>query len=192
MPSLAIGAGTSILGSIFGRPRTQTQTSTSKSTQTNDPIYGPKGFKLSKILNRSLMPLVEAPTVDPRLRTAGRTQINDAYDASSKRLDSILAARGFGSGGKANLNTMQLEGDRAQAMGSLESDLYQSALDRQMQAMGLAAGVSRPIGFNTTTESESSGTTPGMPLGQAIGGAIGNVGGDISSYLQLMKLLGKG
>lgn len=187
----AISGISSLLGGIFGRPRAQTQTSSSTSSTQNDPLYGPKGFKLGKMLAKALMPLVSAPTVDPALRTAGRNQINDTYDASSKRLSSILAARGFGTGGKANLNTAEMEGDRAKSFGNLESDLYKTAIDRQMQAMGLAAGVSRPIGFNTTTQTESQGTTPGMPFGQALGGAIGNVGSDIGGYMQFMNLLKK-
>jgi hypothetical protein len=195
MPAMAapaaIGGVSSLIGSIFGRPRASTSTSQSTSTQTNDPIYGPKGFKLGKMLSKALMPMVQNPTVNPALRTAGRNQINDTYDKQGTRLDSILASRGFGSGGKANLNTLQLEGDRAKSMGSLEGDLYKDAIDRQFQAMGLAAGVSRPIGFNTTTQTNSSGTQPGMPMGQAIGGAVGNIGGDISSYMNLMQMMKK-
>ena len=191
MAGPAIGGISSLIGGIFGRPRASTSTSTSKSTQTNDPIYSPKGFKLGKLLANALMPLVGAPTVDPALRTAGRNQINDTYDASSKRLSSILAGRGFSGGGKANSNTAEMEGDRAKSFSGLESDLYKTAIDRQMQAMGLAAGVSRPIGFNTTTETNSSGTQPGMPLGQAVGGAIGNAGSDFGGYLQFLDLLKK-
>jgi hypothetical protein len=195
MPAMAgpaIGLGSSLIGSIFGRPRSQTQTSQSTSTQTNDPIYGPKGFKLGKILAKALMPMVESPQVDDRLRIGGRNEINDTYDQAQSRLDSILAARGFGTGGKANLNTVGLNVNRAQSMGKLESDLYKDAKDRQMQAMGLAAGVSRPIGFNITTNTQSSGTTPGMPFGQAVGGAIGNAGSDIASYLNLMEMFKRG
>lgn len=184
----AIGIGSSLIGSLFGRPRASTQTGQSTSTQTNDPLYGPKGFKLGKLLANTLMPLIAGPQVDDRLRISGRNEINDTYDQNQSRLDSILSSRGFGTGGKANLNTVGLNVNRAQSMGKLESDLYKDARDRQFQALGLAAGVSRPIGFNTTTNTQSSGTQPGMPFGQALGGAIGNAGSDISSYLQLMNM----
>lgn len=188
----AISGISSLIGGIFGRPRASTSTSSSTSTQNNEPIYNPKGFAVGKNLAKTLIPLIQNPTVDPALRTAGRNQINDTYDASSKRLDSILAARGYGTGGKANLNTLQMEGERAKSFGNLESDLYKTAIDRQMQALGLGAGYSRPVGFNTTTTTEGTNTQPGMPIGQAVGGAIGNVGSDLGGYFQLLNLLKKG
>src|ERR1044072_1201183 len=180
MASLAVGLGSSLLGGILGRPKAQTSTSTSTSTQTNDPIDGPKGRKLAKTASVSLIDMIRNPQINNGLRLQNRGQINDVYNQQQNRLDSILAARGFGNSGKANLNTMQLEQGRAKAMGDLESNLYQDAVSRQMQALGLAQGFSRPVGFNSTTNTESSGTTPGMSMSQALGQGIAGAGGDIS------------
>lgn len=185
MAGAAIGAGTSILGSLLGRPRTSTQKSTSSTTI--DPVYGPKGQKLAGVSARTLIDFIKNPRINEGLRIQGREEIGDVYNAQGSRLDSILARRGFGNSGKANLNTVQLEQGRAQALAGHERKLYQDALDRQFQALGLGTAYGRPIGFNTTTE--GTGTTPGMPFGQALGGAIGNAGGDIAAYLQLQDLL---
>lgn len=189
MASLATGLISSLVGGIFGRPRSQTQTSQSTSTQTNDPIYGPKGQKLAKVSANTLIDFIRNPNINEGLRVSGRKEINDIYGAQQSRLDSILAGRGFGNSGKANLNTVSLERGRAGAMGDYESKLYQDALDRQFQALGLGTAYGKPIGFNTTTETQSQGTTPGMPMGQAIGGALGNFGNDLSGYMLFNNLL---
>lgn len=190
MASLAVGLGSSLIGGIFGRPRSQTNSFNQTQSQTLDPLYNPKGRKVGKVLGRTLIDMIQNPTINQGLRIQNRNQINDVYDQNQNRLDTILAARGFGNGGKANLNTVGLNLQRAQSMGQLESQLYQDALNRQFQAMQLGEGYSRPIGFNTTTQSSGTSTTPGMPFGQALGGALGNIGGDISSYLAMRNLFG--
>src|SRR5689334_12142886 len=100
----------------------------------NDPLYNPKGAKVGKALGGTLIDMIHNPQINDRLRLQNRGQINDVYNQQGNRLNSTLAARGFGQGGKANLNTVQLENQRARSMGDLESNLYQDALQRQMQA----------------------------------------------------------
>ncbi len=184
-----IGLGSSILGGILGRPRSQNTKSHSETTTTNTPIYGPKGRKLFRKTGKALLGLIENPTINEGLRLEGRREIGDIFNQQQNRLDSILASRGFGGSGKANLNMLQLERGRADALSQNESKLYQDALDRQMQALGLSTGFSRPIGFDTRSVTDSEGTVPGMGVGQAFGQAIGSAGSDISSWLMLQQIM---
>lgn len=196
-----IGPAIGAIGSIFGAkksPQTQTTNSTSTINQSNRPYYSPEQEAMNAMLGRVLRKMGKKPQVDPALRIQGRNQINDVYDQMNNRLDTTMVARGFGESGKHNLNTLGLNLERGKSMGSLESDLYNQAIQRQMQALGLATTFAQPHGSDTTGTQTGTQTTTGggNTWGQAAIGGLGaslpGMGDDISTSLWLRKMLGQG
>jgi hypothetical protein len=148
---------------------------------------------MNAMLGRVLRNLGKKPRVDEQLRIQGRNEINDVYDQMNNRLDTTLVARGFGGSGKHNLNTLGLEVNRGQAMGKLEGDLYRQALDRQMQALGLATSFGRAqgsTGTSTTTGTGGGTSWPGAIMG-GLGDALPGIGNDIATSLWLRKIMGQ-
>jgi len=188
----AIGPLIGLVGSIFGNkksPQTQTQTT----NQTTTPTFTPEQQAMNAMLGRVLRRMAKKPQVDPALRIQGRNQINDVYDQMTNRLDTTMVGRGFGESGKHNLNTLGLNLDRGKSMGSLESDLYNKAIERQMQALGLATSFGRSEGSTTTGTSTSTGG--GNTWGQAAIGGLGaslpGISEDIGTSLWLRKMLAR-
>ena len=182
----AIGPAIGLIGSIFGNKKSP-QSQTSTSNQTTTPTFTPEQAAMNAMLGRVLRRMAKTPQVDPALRIQGRNQINDVYDQMNNRLDTTMVARGFGESGKHNLNTLGLNLERGKTMGSLESDLYNKAIERQMQALGLATSFGRAQGSTTTGTSTTTGG--GNTWGQAIGGAIPGIANDISTSLWLRRMM---
>jgi hypothetical protein len=185
----AIGPAIGLVGSLFGH-KTSPQSQTSTINQQNVPWFTPEQQSVNGMLGRVLKRLGKKPQVDERLRIQGRNQINDVFDQQQSAFDSLMAGRGFGDSGKANAGALNLRLNRGQAMGKLESDLYNQAIQRQMQALGLATGFGRAEG--STTTGTTTGTVPGNTWGQAAMGAIPGIANDIGTSIWLRRILGQG
>ncbi|HEX8186527.1 MAG TPA: hypothetical protein VF747_17300 [Blastocatellia bacterium] len=184
-----IGLGSSIVGGILGKKKTETATSTSNSTSA--PIFSPYQLDLQKTLTRYLRKGIKSggePTQDEK--NQAYTGVNNTFDALLKRLESNAVSRGFGESGKFNLNMQGLEVERAKERQNATADLRSEALKRQLAMLGIASGTAFASPGQTTTGT-GTGTAPGQSTGQAIGGAIAGAGQDFGSWLLLQDLLKK-
>jgi hypothetical protein len=176
LPAL-IAAGGSIAGGLLNnKPKTQTGTSNTTAT------YTPEQQAIMEHLRRILAHrLRKGPEVLQSDRNAGRTSINNTYNAVQPNVESQLTARGFGDSGKLGSAILGLNVQRANQFQGLESTLTDQAQNRYEQAIQDSLAFSRPTGSSTT----STQTLPGPGLG----GTVAGIGGDLATLLFLSKFL---
>lgn len=175
-PQIIAGAGSLIGGALAGRSRTQTNTSTTNAT------YSPETqqvmARLATILTKRLNKGKQVKQGD---RDAGRTSINETYDAILPRVEGDLTARGFGESGKLGQAILGLQIARANQFQKLESQLQDDAETRYQNTINQALAFAHPTGSTTN----STTTLPG----QGIGGTIAGFGTDLATMIYLNKLL---
>lgn len=179
-----IGAGSSIGSALLGRPKSgqQSFSQTSRST----PIYGPGQEKINNLVFRQLKRSLKSGAQIPEwMRTEGREQINDVYNATLERLRNAAAQRGFDASGVAGRESQNVELARAGGMRSFERDLTRDAMNRLMEYITAGMQFAQPRGQETVT----SGTGPTQSVGQALAPSVGAIGSDIATQLLLRRLL---
>lgn len=178
MPLGAIlGVGSQIAGGLMNRGGQKTSSSSESRpyyTDTQLGLQGPLAQLLKKMLKGKETPL------DRRLKAQAGDTVNRNYAQMGNRLDSILTQRGFGESGKHNLNTLGLELERGRTLTDTYTNLDQNRANRQMAALGQAAGIAfNPSGSNTT----SQGVGGQQSAAGAIAPVVANTGGDLAAWL---------
>jgi hypothetical protein len=172
----ALGVGSLIAGALGGKSKTTNTTSTST------PTYTAQQTSLQNTLGASIQDKLNNPAnLDP-LKTNAIEGVNRSYAGLQDRLQSSLAARGFGSSGKVVTGAKNLEIARAGDIGGLESKFAGLQLDQENHMFDLA---SRFAFANPGSTTNGTQTTPGNMLGAGIGSGVES----ISSLFFLNKLL---
>lgn len=149
-----IGGGISAVSGLFGRQQ----------TQDTRPVYTTDQQSVQHNIGDLLKTRLEHPTeYVGTMKNAAMGGVNSNYASIAERMKRNMAARGFGSSGKANLNLQGLELARAGELSDLESRF--AGLQMQQDQNLLDAGTR--FGF-AGGGSHSTGNAGG-----GIGGAIG-------------------
>jgi hypothetical protein len=186
--ALLTGLGT-LLGGLSNTQaaRTGTQSTTYGSTNTGStrPTYTPGQTGLQGQLNATLTKnLASGPNVTP-YATAGTDAINKTYKGIGDRLMQSLASRGFGNSGAAGTAALQTELGRAGAIGDLQSQLNEQALQQQNTTIAQALQAA----FQNPGSSYSGGTT-GSSYGTSVAPgsvAAGSLSGGLTSLLSQLN-----
>jgi hypothetical protein len=165
----AIGAGTSIFGSIFGNRKKET-------TSTTTPTLSPE---LQTIMDKLLADAGGMMT-DPTkglapVRLNAMEAINSRYAGSGDRIATSLAKRGYQSSGQAPGAFTSLERSRLQDFSGLESDFAKLGSDRQLAGANIVQNV-----LARMTGSKTVGVQPGNAAGaglSAAGSSLGSLAG---------------
>ena len=156
---MAITGASSVAGSLLNRPKT--------GSYSNQPQYSPLQSQMQSQAYDTIMDRMKNPAnLDP-MKTAAIGATNQTYAGLQKRMESSLAARGFGSSGLAPMNTRAIEVSRAGDIGGLESKFAAMQLDQENRTMDEAMR----FGFASPGQTGTQ-TTPGNMAGGAIGSGL--------------------
>lgn len=180
------------IGGIFqgiGASKPKTSTSTSESTSTQDANLSSKQKKVNKALFQQIIEAIkQGPNVSQSDRNTARGQINDTYNAGDDATVNSLVARGYGDSGKVGASLKSNEMQRNNAFQGAEATLRDQAWQKFMSMISAGFQFDQPRSFTSTSSGTQTGTQSGTPWQSSVGGGIG----DLSSYLQLQKLMGAG
>ena len=178
---MAILAGMgALLGGVSNTTgaRTGYNTGATSTSGSSTPTFSPLQSALQGSTAGALQNYItRGPNLTPAL-TAGTENINETYKGIGDRLQQSLASRGFGNSGASGTAALQTETGRAGAVGGLQSQLQQAAMQQQLQALGQASsfGFAAPGSTNTGSSSTAgSFTNPGSAAAGTLSGGLTSI-----------------
>jgi hypothetical protein len=173
--ALPILGGISAVTGALGAKKTTTTSSA--------PVYTTDQQSMQHQLSDAIGSQLNNPASLAPEQTAAASQVNNQYDAISKRLQAQFSGRGFGRSGSLVTNQQGVEQARAGAQGGLTSQFAQMQLDQQNRVMQEA----QMFGFASPGSSGTS-TSGGSP----IAGALGAGSETITTLFALNKMMQSG
>ena len=159
MPSTIIGA---LIGAFGGNTQTKTSTTT--------PTFNPAQTSLQTSLASTLEGDLQNGVNTTPMMTAGTDAINKSYAGADAQITQADAARGFGESGAVGSGAQQVALARAGAVGGLQANLDQYALQQDQNILGDAENFSFADPGSTGTTVTQNGSTLSNTLAGAYGG----------------------
>jgi hypothetical protein len=167
--------------------QSQTNSYSSTNTGTSTPTYtAPQTGLQGDLASTLTKKLAGGPDVTP-YAVAGTDAINKTYKGIGDRLMQSLAARGFGNSGLTGTAALQTELGRAGAIGGLQGQLNEQALQQQNDTIeqALRAAYANP---GTTSTSSTAGKSDGYGTSVMPGSvAAGSLSGGLTSLLSQLN-----
>jgi hypothetical protein len=173
----ALTAGSAVAGGLANRSKKTT------SSSTTTPTWTPQQMEIQNLLAGQLKDGLANPTSLDPLKTAAISSTNKTFDGVSKRMQSTMAGRGFGSSGKVVANQREIETARAGEIGQTESTFAGLEIDQKNRLLQMMQqfGFMSP-GQNSTGEQ--------ILPGNVAGGALSS-GVETATLLYMLDKLGK-